>query len=312
MFDLEDAWVWDFWLAQDQAEHHLFFLHAPRTLGDPDLRHEHARIGHAVGTDLVHWQRLPDPLSERVVGFDDLAQWTGCVVHDGVEWWLFTTGRTHADGGRVQRIGAARSHDLREWRRTDLVLEADPAWYDTSGDAVAWRDPWVLQGANGTWHLLATARTGGPGSGVIGHATSRDLRTWTSRPPLSEPTGCFEWLEVIQVARVAGRTVALFNCLSAEMVGAPPGSGGVWTLPVDGPPGTRVEADAAVRLTDETHYVGKLVPAADGSCQLLTFRNRAADGSFVGGVTDPVPVAWRPDGRGLEVRGGRGATTPLV
>ena len=37
---------------------HVFFLHAPRDLGHPDLRHPHARIGHAVSQDLHSWEGL--------------------------------------------------------------------------------------------------------------------------------------------------------------------------------------------------------------------------------------------------------------
>ena len=302
MFDLADDWVWDFWLADDGGTRHLFFLHAPRGLGDPDLRHDHARIGHAVATDPGRWEQLPDPLPERRPGFDDLTQWTGCTVHDGDAWWLFTTGRSAAEGGRVQRVGAARSVDLVTWERTSVVLEADPRWYDVGTGEVHWRDPWVVRDAAGTWHLYATARTGGPGSGVVGHATSEDLRAWRVGPPLSASTGRFDWLEVLQVVEVEGRWVVLFSCLAAEMPDAPDGSGGIWTTTTAGP-GRPVDVSAAVRLADETSYAGKLVADREGRWQLLAFRNRDAGGEFVGGVGDPVPVGWRADGLGLELRG---------
>ncbi len=301
MFDLADAWVWDFWLADDGSAYHLYFLHAPRSLDDPDLRHDHARVGHAVGTDLRRWRRLPDPLPEPRAGFDDLTQWTGCVVHDAGTWWLFTTGRTRHDQGRVQRIGAACSTDLSTWESVDVLLEADPRWYDAGPNEVHWRDPWVVRDDAGTWHLYATARTGRAGSGVVGHATSSDLRTWEVQPPLSRSTGRFEWLEVIQVVQVEDRWVALFNCLSAEMPHARAGAGGIWTVAVDGP-GEPVDVTAAVRLAGEASYVGKLVADRTGRWQLLAFRNRGPGGSFVGGVSDPVPVGWREDGRGLELR----------
>jgi beta-fructofuranosidase len=311
MFDLDGFWVWDFWLADDGTTYHLFFLYAPRSLPDPDQRHDHARIGHAAGKDLHRWTRLRDPVPEPRQGFDDLAQWTGCTVHDGEQWWLFTTGRTAADEGRVQRIGSARSRDLVTWERTGLVLEADPRWYDVGQAVVHWRDPWVVRDAAGTWHLYATARAGGPGSGVVGHATSEDLRTWDVRPPLSEANGRFEWLEVIQVVEVEGRWVALFNCLSAEMPGAPAGVGGIWTVPVVGP-GAPVDVAAAERLTDEASYVGKVAVDRGGRWQLLAFRNLDAGGRFVGGVADPVPIAWRVDGRGLEMRSSGGVGDSLL
>ncbi len=126
-----------------------------------------------------------------------------------------------------------------------------------------------------------------------------DLRAWEVRPPLSEPTGVFEWLEVIQVVQVEGRWVLLFSCLSAQMPGAPAGSGGVWSVPVDGP-GAPVEVGSAVRLTDERFYVGKVVHH-HGAPYFMAFRNQGPDGIFAGGLIDPVPVTWRPDGRGLAV-----------
>ena len=53
MFDLPEAWVWDFWLVDDQERYHLFFLYASRALKDPDARHYRASVGHAVSDDLI-------------------------------------------------------------------------------------------------------------------------------------------------------------------------------------------------------------------------------------------------------------------
>jgi beta-fructofuranosidase len=299
-FDLADDYVWDFWTAYDDERclHHLFFLHAPRSLGHPDLRHRSARIGHAVSDDLVYWDRVHDPLPHP--GFhDDLAQWTGSVVRGPDVWWMFTTGLTGADDGEVQRIVAATSSALHDWAPTGLVLAADPRWYQHQRTAMAWRDPWVVQDDDGLWHMYVTARdTGGArGSGIVGHAVSRDLASWEVGPPLSSPTGFFDCLEVIQVVRVETRWVLLFSCLSHEMPGAAKGSGGIWSVPVDGP-GEPVDVASAVRITDESRYVGKVVHDI-GRAHLLAFRNIDDRGDFVGGVADPVPVTWRADGRGL-------------
>lgn len=312
-FTVEGEFVWDFWTAYDEASrrHHLFYLHAPTSLGDPDLRHRSARVGHAVSEDLSSWTHLPDPLPDPVVpSFDDVASWTGCTVRGGDGWWLFTTGLSGVDDGRVQRIGAARSEDLVAWDRTDLVLSADPAHYQLTSDSrveEAWRDPWVMRGDDGRWHMYVTARDadGTPGCGVVGHAVSDDLAGWQVQQPLSLPTGRFEWLEVIQVVRVEGRWVLLFSCLADEMPGAPEGSGGVWSVPVDGP-GSPVDVAAAVRISDESLYVGKVVHDR-GAAYFLAFRNQGPAGEFVGGLIDPLPVTWRADGRGLAlVTGGCG------
>ena len=249
----------------------------------------------------MSWERLPDPLPEPAE-FDDLAQWTGCTARGPDGWWLFTTGLARADGGLAQRIGAATSRDLTAWARAELVVSADPAWYQTLGAGWPeehWRDPWVVRGDDGRWHMYVTAKDvdGGPGNGVVGHAISPDLRSWKVQPPLSRPTGRFDWLEVIQVVEVEGRWALLFSCLSAEMPGAPAGSGGVWSVPIAGP-GSPVDVAAAVRLTDERLYVGKVVHHG-GAAYFMAFRNQGTDGRFAGGLIDPVPVSWRDDGRGL-------------
>ncbi len=306
MFDRTEDYVWDFWTIRDptSGHQHLFFLKAPRSLGDPDLRHRRARIGHAVSADLETWECLDDPLPERST-FDDLAQWTGCTVRGDDSWWLFSTGLTRSDGGLVQRIGSARSADLVTWTRTSTVVEACLPSYQRSSGAwpeEAWRDPWVVRDEAGLWHMYVTARdvAATPGCGVVGHATSHDLRSWEVGPALSVPTGRFEWLEVIQVVLVEGRWVLLFSCLGSEMPGADPGSGGVWSVPVDGP-GAVVDVAAAVRLTDESLYVGKVVHH-EAAAYFMAFRNSGPDHEFVGGLIDPVLVGWRPDGRGLELR----------
>ena len=50
MFKTSASWVWDFWFADDGERFHLFFLKASRALHDPDRRHWHATIGHAVSS----------------------------------------------------------------------------------------------------------------------------------------------------------------------------------------------------------------------------------------------------------------------
>ena len=208
---LPEHWLWDFWFAQDGDDVHVFYLQAPRALGDPDLRHHHATVGHAVTRDLRTWRVLPDALGPGPAGaFDDLATWTGSVLrHDG-RWLLAYTGVARAEEGRVQRIGLASSDDLLTWRREGLALAADPRWYDDgpapSGE-VHWRDPWLALDEDGRRvHMLITARARtGPADarGVVGHAWSDDLRSWEAGPPLSAP-GEFAQLEVPQLVHVGG------------------------------------------------------------------------------------------------------------
>ncbi|MBB6626974.1 glycosyl hydrolase family 32 [Nocardioides sp. KIGAM211] len=307
-FDLADDWVWDFWLADDGAAHHLFFLKAPRSLGDPELRHRNASTGHAVSTDLRSWTRVADALDPQPSpAFDDLATWTGCVVRaDDGSWRLFSTGLSRAEDGMVQRVGVSSSDDLVTWKReAGPLLEADPQWYSTRPAGAAethWRDPWVCRDATGLWHLYATAR-GLEGDGaVVAHAVSEDLWSWEVRPPLSPPSTRFTWAEVISLHELDGRWVLVFSCLADQMPGAPDGAGGVWAVPVDGP-GAPVDLDRATRITSEDLYVGKLARTRAGEHRFLAFQNHDATGGFTGGVIEPVPVAWSSDGTGLVLDG---------
>ncbi len=315
MLDLDESWVWDFWIARDAGTFHCFFLKASRALEVPDLRHWHASVGHAVSGDLTSWTRVADALDPQPApAFDDLATWTGSVVRgDDGRWRMFTSGLSRAEDGRVQRIGVSTSDDLLVWvREPRPLLEADPRWYAVRGPGqleTHWRDPWVCRDANGIWHLLATARSAATSTAVVAHATSRDLGVWETLPPMTLPSRRFGQAEVVSVQEVEGGWVMLFSCLSDQMPGAEPGAGGVWSVPVP-PPASwdgGVDLDAAVRVTDESLYVGKVVQLPDGTWRFLAFRHADATGTFHGGLIDPVSVGWRPDGAGLRVLEADGA-----
>ena len=314
MFRLPEAWVWDFWLADDGQKYHLFFLYASRALGNPELRHYRASIGHAVSDDLINWDRVVDALARSdAPAFDDLATWTGSVIRnpsDGT-WYMFYTGATQTPAGNVQKIGYATSQDLLTWRRAPAnpILQSEPPWYEKLADGTwhdeAFRDPWVLQDPQGNgWHMLITARTNhGPtdNRGVIGHAWSPDLKAWQLRPPLSEPNQGFAQMEVVQTARVDGQDLLMFSALAKDMSAARATgtTGGVWVARADTPLGPYNIADAQ-QLTNSDRYVGRLLdqPAA-GRTLFLAFHHDAHDGSFVGEISDPQEAHW--DGNRLQL-----------
>ena len=228
MLRLDGRWVWDFWFAEDGGLTHVFYLQAPRSLGDPERRHRNARLGHAVSSDLVSWEVLPDPLPIGPAGaWDDLATWTGSIIRGPDRTWsLFYTGCSTRDDGLVQRIGLATSADLLHWERFGEapLIVADPRWYELldldSWHDQAWRDPWVMEDPEGNgYHALITARarSGDPaGRGVIAHAVSPDLRSWEVRPPFDLPAG-FGQLEVPQVVVADGHPILAF-CAGAQDV----------------------------------------------------------------------------------------------
>ena len=315
MLRLADAWAWDFWFADDGQRYHLFFLRAPRAIGDPELRHWNVSVGHAVSADLSDWTLVDDAFAPSAgPAFDDMTTWTGSVVRgpDGT-WFMFYTGGSREERGLTQRIGLATSPDLYSWSKhpASPVLTADARWYErppgSSWPDEAWRDPWVMPDPGGDgWHMLITARSRqGPADqrGVIGHARSDDLVRWEAGPPLSQPAG-FGHTEVPQAEVVAGRPVLMFSCLAGELSDerrAAGIEGGIWCVPSDSVTGP-FDLSRAVRITDERYYSGRLIRDRSGQWVMLAFRNQDESGRFAGEITDPMPVDWAAGPAGEQLR----------
>ena len=305
---LEADWVWDFWLVGDGTQHHLFFLHAPRTPEDPNLRHQNATIGHAVSGDLMHWDMLPDPFDRGAPGsWDDAATWTGSIVETSVGWAMLYTGAAAADNLLVQRIGLARSPDLLHWRKhyANPILEVDPRWYETLDLDLwhdqAWRDPYIVRDpTEGIFHAFLTARAaGGPpqGRGVIGHATSPDLENWTVLPPLEGPAG-FGYMEIPQVVRLGALWHLLFSApawAQGRRCG-PNAMTGTFHAVSDRIDGPYREVAPLFIDRSERLYGGKLVEV-DGRMVCLAFRYLDESGAFVGEIADPRPIIVTGEGR---------------
>jgi len=305
-----DRWIWDFWIVRAGEDFHIFYLQAPRSIGDPDLRHWNASIGHAMSTDLENWVILPDALAPGPTGaWDDYTTWTGSIVNHEGRWHLLYTGTSRAENGRIQRIGLATSDDLTSWTRHDEnpLIEADPRWYETLNLDVwphqAWRDPWVFRDhAESGFHAYVTARarSGDPRArGVIGHARSTDLVSWEILPPATEPMG-FGEMEVPQLTRLNDRFYMLFSselsthapCRRATGTGT-----GTYYLSADSPRGPFAMTGLRVLDADQigSNYAGKLVDE-DGELWFLAWKRAAADGSFIGEIGSPRRVLVEPNG----------------
>lgn len=315
VLSLKDKWIWDFWLAQNGEEWHIYSLQAAKSLRDPALRHRHVSVGHAVGTDLINWKHLGTCLEPSAgPAFDDWTTWTGSVIRglDDV-WHLFYTGTSYADGGKKQRIGHAVSDDMHNWQRVGDGLTLDISgpdyeeyrpghWHDR-----AMRDPWVISDPEGDGYLMYfTARVPGVAEpnagGAIGFATSPDLYTWTIQPPVYRG-GTFGQMEVPQVFEHRGLWYCLF-CTAADHYSqeyrksypGPPVTGTHYLI-ADGPrgpwrmaPGPFLDGNIPAR-----RYAGKILDA-DGRPLFMGFFHDGKDGEFVGAVCDPVPVDVTPDG----------------
>lgn len=306
MLTHDDLWLWDSWIADDGETYHLFVLQAPKALGDPGTRHTAASIGHATSTDLREWTYHGTALVPGEAGrFDDLALWTGSVVRgdDGV-WRMFYTAISTAGHDIFdQRVGVAESDDLFTWRRVGdgPVLLADDRWYKTLGlegnpASETWRDPFVFRDPDGDgWHMLVTARAAGTprlDDGVLAHARSQDLLTWTLEGPVSTPEG-FGQIEVPQVRVIDGRPVLVFTCHPDEQDPARREREGyycTWSVPGESVTG-RWDMSKAVPLAAEPYlFAAPLVQDRSGQWVLVGFRNTEPQGVWAFEIIDPVPV----------------------
>jgi beta-fructofuranosidase len=311
---LDDHWVWDSWIADDGEAFHLFYLQAPRALGDPGLRHLAATVGHARSVDLVDWEVLPDALGPTAGSWDDVSIWTGSTVRggDGVWRMFYTATSSRGHGVRDQRIGVAESDDLTVWHKVghDPLLVADPRWYKTLPEDVTasetWRDPYVYADPAGDgWHMLVAARSlthGRNDDGVLAHARSHDLRTWELGPPVCDSGVGFGQLEVAQVKQVGGRWVLVFTCHPQEMTDeriAATGDYCTWSVPgpEDGAYPDSWDIGLARPFTAEPDlFAAPLVQQRDGSWALIGFRNTEPRGELNFHIDDPIPVQLDPDG----------------
>ncbi|MBL8161985.1 MAG: family 43 glycosylhydrolase [Anaerolineae bacterium] len=320
MLQLPERWLWDFWFARDGLDYHLFYLQASSHLEHPDLRHWNVSIGHAVSQDLRNWSVLPDalhPAADDPQAFDSFTTWTGSVIrHDGL-WYMFYTGasrRAEDQNGLVQRVGLATSPDLLRWTKhpANPLIVADPARYELLDRSLwhdqAWRDPCVIRHTDGRFYAFITARVNnGPadGRGVIALAQSNDLMAWEVREPVTLD-GDFGQMEVPQVLEIGGRWYLLF-CTAAQHHSAARRARirpeqvvtGTHYLVADNPlgPYRSITDDFLCGDARGSLYSGKLIQDPAGDWKFMAFHNTAPDGSFIGAISDPLPVRVEADGR---------------
>lgn len=315
MLSLNDKWIWDFWFARDGADWHIYFLQAAKSLGDPESRHRHVSVGHAVSANLIDWTHLGTCFAPSDgPAFDDFTTWTGSVFQaPDQKWHLFYTGTSRADDGMKQRIGHATSDDMHNWQRVGDGLALDISgpdyeeyspghWHDR-----AMRDPWVIKDPAGAGYLMYfTARVPNiaepNAGGSIGFATSPDLNNWTLHPPVYRG-GMFGQMEVPQVFEHDGHWYCLF-CTAAEHFSSGyletyPGDAvcGTHYLIADGPrgpwkvaPGAFLDGDTPCR-----RYSGKIVKT-DEDLLFFGFLHDGENGEFIGAVSDPIVVETGQNG----------------
>lgn len=313
---LKDQYIWDSWYAHDGEKWHGYFLRAPRSIGDPELRHFNVSYGHATSTDLVEWNHLGECFRPSADGWDNYTTWTGSVVRgDDDLWHLYYTGTRKNDPQLAQKIGHATSTDLHNWERVGdgLILDlvgpnadlyevdvSDGSWHDR-----AMRDPWVIRDPQGDgWLMYFTARVPGVAeandAGCIGFATSPDGYDWSLQAPVF--TGGYGQLEVPQVFEYKGTWYCLFctaaHHFSKEQAALTTPVTGNHYLIGEGPRGPwRIAPDFLDGTLPCTRYAARIVETQNGLV-ILGFADRpngVAD--FVGHIMDPEPVEIASDGQ---------------
>lgn len=222
-------YMWDTWYLVKNSVVHLYHLQKKRP-GSSRIAVEADSIGHAVSTDLVHWQEMPPVLELGRAGFlDDLQPYTGCAVEHEGRVYLFYTMRSSRDKGRMQRIGLALGGNPNEFERwpNNPVIEPDPRWYrgisKPMDGVVDCRDPIVVPRNREGWFYgfyvarsAPIARDELPETSVIATARSRDLVNWEHLPPAFAPRK-YACIEVPDVFELNGRWY--LTCLTGNWYG---------------------------------------------------------------------------------------------
>ena len=189
-FKPADGYVGDVIPFYNSGEYHVFYLKRREGLDDsPSV--QPLIWAHAVSTDLIHWEELPNAL--EVGGPEDPDSrgcWTGSVIKSGRTFHIFYTGYSAGQGNYPpQTICHATSQDLIRWDKnaSNPIIVPDPRWYENDD----WRDPFVFWNEKEKCYwMLITARVkdaSTPRRGCIAIAKSKDLKAWSVHPPLWKP-----------------------------------------------------------------------------------------------------------------------------
>ncbi|MEW5957951.1 MAG: glycoside hydrolase family 32 protein [Chloroflexota bacterium] len=160
-------------LIQWQGQYHLFYQHNP---DNPFWANMH--WGHAVSTDLVHWNHLPIAMAPTPGGPDADGCWSGCAVNDnGTPTFIYSG---HQEG-RCQlpclAIGSPDLLTLYKYPGNPIISAPPPEL-----DLVAFRDHSVWREGD-TWYQLIGAGIRNVGGTALLYR-SPDLRQWEYLNPI--------------------------------------------------------------------------------------------------------------------------------
>ena len=171
-----------------KGKYHLYYQLNPHAAVWGDMH-----WGHAISTDMVHWQHEPIALAPTPGGPDSAGCFSGsAVVFDGVPTILYTGVQnaprdqvTIRDGNdllrETQLLATGEGDDLLHWKkRAEPVIAAPPPGMQVTG----FRDPCPWKEADG-WYLAVGSGERGVGGCVLLYR-SHDLRQWEYLHKLAE------------------------------------------------------------------------------------------------------------------------------
>ncbi len=166
------------------GQYHMFYQYNPYS-SHWDSMH----WGHAVSSDLLHWEYLPAALapdeiydsngcfSGSAVTLDDgrmLLMYTGVLNERGKDGWTVEV--------QTQNIAIGDGVDFEKYENNPVLDESDLPEGASRND---FRDPKIIRRADGTWAALMGSRPA-DGSGQILVYTSKDCLHWVYEGKLAE------------------------------------------------------------------------------------------------------------------------------
>lgn len=176
-FSEPGGYVVDHALIEKDGVHHLFYIRGPAASAWPEFPTRN--FGHAVSTDLIHWQ-IKEPILQSSEGkWDSFQVWAPHIIAHQGKYFMFYAG---VNDNATQAIGLAISDDLYKWERYgNGPLITTGEWGVWSPDQ--WsdcRDPMIFKDGK-TFYCYYTAFRNtefGKGEYCIGISSSSDLFNW--------------------------------------------------------------------------------------------------------------------------------------
>jgi len=143
-------------------------------------------FGHAVSTDLRHWQVEDDVLFAGPGDYDAARIWAPQVIHYSPNPSYFFMYYTGVNTSIAQRTALAISYELISWSKASSIftpLQPDTSW--TEWNDTSWsnfRDPYIFTDQD-TLYMLNTVKTK-DGYGAISLHWSTDYLNWHDAGPL--------------------------------------------------------------------------------------------------------------------------------